>query len=253
MEAIQAQELSKTYAGGAAALRGVSFSVSAGEIFAYLGRNGQGKTTTVRILATLTAATGGHASVAGHDVAAAPGAVRRSIGVTMQAAALDGEMTGREHLVFLGRLWGMGRAVAVDRAAELIAWFELKDAADRPIGTYSGGMRRRVDLAGALVARPSVLFLDEPTTGLDVQSRRALWAQVRAFRDAGTTVFLTTQYLEEADVLADRVAIIEGGRIVAIDSPASLKAATRSSSLEEAFLRLTGAEPDLTPVLAEGA
>ena len=253
MSAIEAHGLAKTYPGGVEALRGVSFVVPAGEVFAYLGRNGQGKTTTVRILATLTAATRGSASVAGHDVATAPGAVRRSIGVTMQAAALDGEMTGREHLVFLARLWGMGRTSAVDRAGELLASFELEDAADRPIGTYSGGMRRRVDLAGALVARPSVLFLDEPTTGLDVHSRRALWEQVRALRDAGTTVFLTTQYLEEADALADRVAIIEGGRIVAIDAPASLKAATRSSTLEEAFLRLTRAEPELTPVFAEGA
>ena len=254
MEAgIEVTDLTKTFGNGVEAIRGVSFAVRAGEVFAYLGRNGQGKTTTVRILATLTEATGGRAFVAGHDVSREPHGVRRAIGVTMQSAALDPDMSGREHLQFIAGLWGRPRESARDAAAELLDEFTLTDAADRQIRTYSGGMKRRLDLAGALLNEPSVLFLDEPTTGLDAQSRRALWDRVRTLRDEGTAVFLTTQYLEEADVLADRVAIIEKGRLVTIDTTEGLKRQTGSATLEDAFLRLTGEEPELEPVLSKGA
>ena len=251
--AIEVTELTKTYANGVKALRGVGFQVAPGEVFAYLGRNGQGKTTTVRILSTLSAATSGHATVAGHDVATEREAVKRAIGVTMQSAALDPEMSGREHLELLAGLWGRSRRQARSDAQSALERFSLVDAADRAIQTYSGGMQRRLDLAGALLHTPQVLFLDEPTTGLDTHSRRALWDEVRALRECGTAVFLTTQYLEEAEVLADRVAVIEAGRIVAIDNIAGLLASTRSSNLEEAFLLLTGEQPELEPVYAKGA
>jgi len=253
MDAIEVDGLTKTYPGGIEAVRGVSFSVAAGEVFAYLGRNGQGKTTTVRILSTLTAPTGGWARIRGFDVARQRAKVKPLIGVTMQAAALDPGMTGREHVTFIARLWGSSAAEARRTASELLEGFSLQDAADRQIRTYSGGMQRRLDLAGALTHHPSVLFLDEPTTGLDAQSRRALWDRVRGLRDAGTAVFLTTQYLEEADALADRVAVIEQGRLVAVDSATGLKRRTGSATLEDAFIRLTGVEPELEPVIQEGA
>ena len=253
MDAIEVDGLTKMYPGGIEAVRGVSFSVAAGEVFAYLGRNGQGKTTTVRILSTLTAPTGGSARIRGVDVVREPARVKPFIGVTMQAAALDPGMTGREHLRFVARLWGRSAAEAARTADALLEGFSLQDAADRQIRTYSGGMQRRLDLAGALVHRPSVLFLDEPTTGLDAQSRRALWERVRRLRDEGTAVFLTTQYLEEADVLADRVAVIEAGRLVAVDTATELKRRTGSATLEDAFIRLTGAEPELEPIFQEGA
>jgi ABC-2 type transport system ATP-binding protein len=249
--AIEVEDLAKTYANGVEALRGVSFRVSPGEVLAYLGRNGQGKTTTVRILATLTAPTAGVARVAGHDVVRESHAVRSRIGVTMQAAALDPEMTGREHLEFVTGLWGRPPHEVRTIAADLLEAFSLVAAADRQIQTYSGGMKRRLDLAGALVNRPRVLFLDEPTTGLDAQSRRALWSRVRELREDGTAVLLTTQYLEEADALADRVAVIEAGRIVAADAPTALKRSTGAATLEDAFIRLTGEEAELQPVLAK--
>src|SRR4029453_11809545 len=202
--AIEAIELGKVYPGGVRALDEVSFRAGYGEVFAYLGRNGSGKTTTIRILTTLTAATTGTARVAGHDVARDPAAVRRAIGVTMQHAALDETMTGRELLEFLAALWELPRRAAGARIGEVADRLGLGGVLDRRIATYSGGTRRRLDLAGALLHRPRVLFPDEPTTGLDPQSRRALWEQVCELRDQGSAIFLTTQYLEEAAQLADR-------------------------------------------------
>ena len=228
--AITATGLSKTYGADVTALAGSSFQVDYGEIYSLLGRNGSGKTTTVRLLTTLSAPTGGTAIVAGHDVVRDPRAVRRSVGVTMQAAALDPLMTGREHLELVLGAWGR-RATARPDADALIEDFGLADAGDRLIGTYSGGMQRRLDLAGAMAHRPAILFLDEPTTGLDAQSRRALWERVRAMRDDGTAVFLTTQYLEEADVLADTVAVLDRGRLIAQGTPAELKARHSTSSV----------------------
>ncbi|MGH9003375.1 MAG: ABC transporter ATP-binding protein, partial [Acidimicrobiia bacterium] len=222
--AIEVESLAKVYAGGTEALRDVSFHVDEGEIFGYLGRNGGGKTTTVRILTGLTRPTGGRARVAGLDVVTRSDAIRSRIGVTLQEAALDELLTGREFLTLVASLWGMRHKAARARAGELLELFDLTPAAGRRIGTYSGGMQRRLDLAAALVRRPEVLFLDEPTTGLDPQSRRALWDEIRRLRGEGTTVFLTTQYLEEADQLADRVGIIASGRIVAEGTPAALKA-----------------------------
>lgn len=221
--AIIAVDLGKTYRGGVRALDRVSFSVRYGEVFGYLGRNGSGKTTTVRILATLTIPSAGTASVAGHDVVTDAAAVRNAVGVTMQVAGLDSGMTGREHLEFIAGLRGYRRREATVAAIALLDEFDLGDAADRLIATYSGGTRRRLDLASALIAKPRVLFLDEPTTGLDAQSRRALWSRIEQLRSQGVAVFLTTQYIEEADILADRVAFLDAGRIVATDRPAVMK------------------------------
>jgi ABC-2 type transport system ATP-binding protein len=221
--AIETTALGKVYPGGVQALEDVSIRTGYGEVFAYLGRNGSGKTTTIRILTTLTAASTGTARVAGHDVARSPEAVRRAIGVTMQQAALDETMTGRELLGFLAALWELPRGAAQARIGELVDRFGLGAVLDRRIATYSGGTRRRLDLAGALLHRPPVLFLDEPTTGLDPQSRRALWEQVRELRDRGSAIFLTTQYLEEAAQLADRIAILQAGRLAAQDTPAGLR------------------------------
>jgi ABC-2 type transport system ATP-binding protein len=221
--AIVASELARTYPGGLRAVDGVDLRVDDGEIYGFLGPNGAGKSTTVRILTTLLRPTGGRAWVAGHDVVAEDRAVRRAIGVALQEAALDPLMTGTELLRLQGALHGLKRTEARARADELLERVELVEAADRRLGTYSGGMRRRLDLALALVHRPRVLFLDEPTTGLDPASRAALWREVRALNDDGTTVFLTTQYLEEAEQLADRVGIIDRGKIVAEGTPEALK------------------------------
>lgn len=223
--AIAGNEITKTYKGGVYALDGVTFRVGWGEVFGYLGRSGSGKTTTVRILTTLTRPTSGGGFVGGYDVVRDPDSVRRSIGVTMQDAALDGQMTAREHLDFVGRLWGVETKRARQRGQELLETFGLAEAAGRMISTFSGGMRRRLDIATALITRPRILFLDEPTTGLDPLNRRVLWDEIRTLRDGGTTVFLTTQYLEEADELADRVAVIERGKIIACGSPSELKGA----------------------------
>ena len=220
---IEVHDITKKYKGGVEALKGVSFGVGAGEILGYLGRNGSGKTTTIRILTTLTRPTSGSASVNGYDVIAQPDDVRRSVGVTMQDAALDDLMTGREHMELVGGLWGLSGKDARRRSDELLDIFGLVDAQKRLISTYSGGMRRRLDIATALIMSPRILFLDEPTTGLDPQSRRALWNQIRQLKADGATIFLTTQYLEEADELADRIAIIDNGGIVACGSPEELK------------------------------
>jgi ABC-2 type transport system ATP-binding protein len=206
------------------AVDGVDLEVAEGEIYAFLGPNGAGKTTTVRMLVTLLQPTGGSARVAGHDVVAEAAEVRRSIGVALQEAALDPLMTGRELIRLQATLHGLSRREGERRAEALLDRVGLERAADRRVGTYSGGMRRRLDLASALVHEPEVLFLDEPTTGLDPVSRKAIWEEVATLNSQGTTVFLTTQYLEEADQLANRVGIIDSGRIVAEGTPASLKA-----------------------------
>lgn len=209
---------------GVRAVDGVELRIPAGEIYGFLGPNGAGKSTTVRILCTLLAPTGGRALVAGYDVAAQPGQVRLRIGVALQDAALDPKQTGTELLRLQGRLYGMSSRQLSRRMTELGDLIELGDALGRPIGTYSGGMKRRLDLAAALVHNPEVLFLDEPTTGLDPASRARVWAEIRRLnQQLGMTIFLTTQYLEEADELAHRVGIIDHGRIVAEGTPAELK------------------------------
>ncbi|WP_235014945.1 ATP-binding cassette domain-containing protein [Microbacterium sp. SLBN-154] len=210
----------------------IDLAVARGEIFALLGANGAGKTTTVEILTTLSPLDGGSAQVAGWDVATHPDEVQRRIALTGQSAAVDDVLSGHENLVMVARLCGLSRRRARTRAAELLEQFALADAGARRAGTYSGGMRRRLDLALSFVVRPEVLFLDEPTTGLDARSRRELWQVIRSLRDAGTTVLLTTQYLEEADELADRIAVLNGGRIVAVGTPTELKARVGDESVE---------------------
>jgi ABC-2 type transport system ATP-binding protein len=223
--AVEATGLVREFKGGVRAVAGVSLSVPTGQIYGFLGPNGAGKSTIVRILTTLLAPTAGSARVGGHDVVTEADAVRRTIGVALQDAAIDPFMTGRELLQLQGVLHGLSRSDTRARGERLLNRVELVDAADRRVGTYSGGMRRRLDLALALIHEPQVLFLDEPTTGLDPISRHTLWAEVRRLnREAGTTVFLTTQYLEEADELASRVAIIAEGQIVADGTPTDLKA-----------------------------
>jgi ABC-2 type transport system ATP-binding protein len=229
--AVQVRGLTKRY-GPVQALNGIDIEIGRGEVFGLLGRNGSGKTTTVRILTTLTKPTSGDARVFGTSVVGDAAAVRRRIGATMQEAALDPGMTGREHLRLAAGLWGMSRADARSRAAELLERFGLTEAADRRIGTYSGGMQRRLDIATALLSDPSALFLDEPTAGLDPQSRRALWEEIRMLSGEGAAVFLTTQYLEEAEALTDRVAVLDAGRIVTEGSVAELKARHGRTLLE---------------------
>ena len=209
--------------GAVEAVAGVDLRVEAGDIFGFLGPNGAGKTTTLRILATLLPPTAGTARVAGFDVAHKPEEVRKRIGYVAQAGGSYRESTGREELVIQGRLFGMSKADAGRRAQEILDALDLSDAADRTCGTYSGGMRRRLNIGIGMVHRPVVLFLDEPTTGLDPQARARMWDEIRKLRDGGTSVFLTTHYLEEADALCDRLAIIDHGRIVAEGSPSQLK------------------------------
>jgi ABC-2 type transport system ATP-binding protein len=223
---VETAALRKTFAGrgGAVeAVRGVDLRVAAGEIFGFLGPNGAGKTTTLRMLATLLEPTGGSATVAGADLRREPGRVRERIGYVAQGGGSDPGMTGRGELVIQGRLFGMSRADARSRAAEVLEALDLTDAADRTVGTYSGGMRRRLDIGIGMVNRPRLLFLDEPTTGLDPQARAHLWEEIRRLREGGATVFLTTHYLEEADALCDRLAIIDHGRIVVEGTPIELK------------------------------
>jgi ABC-2 type transport system ATP-binding protein len=248
--AVQAEGLVKHYGsrtGVVEAVRGVDLRVQAGEVFGFLGPNGAGKSTTVRMLTTLLTITSGTARVAGIDVAREPDAARRKIGVALQEAGLDPRQTGRELLVLQGRLYGQSPSEAAARAEELLTLVELEDAADRRVKGYSGGMKRRLDLASALMHEPEVLFLDEPTTGLDPASRLTVWEEMRRINERGTTVFLTTQYLEEADQLCDRLAIIDGGRIVREGTPAHLKAELRERrglasdpTLDDVFLDATG-------------
>ena len=222
---IEVDGLVREFKGSIKAVDGIDLSVAGGEIYGFLGPNGAGKSTTVKVLTTLLPPSAGTATVAGHDVAREGAKVRASIGVALQDVALDPMLTGREHMRLQAGLQGIPRAERSARGDDLLGRVGLSDAADRKSSTYSGGMKRRLDLALALLHGPRILFLDEPTTGLDVQSRTALWDEVaRLAREEGTTVFLTTQYLEEADVLADRVAIIDRGVIVAEGTPAALKA-----------------------------
>jgi ABC-2 type transport system ATP-binding protein len=252
--AILAEGLVKHYEGGdedVEAVRGVDLAVRPGEVFGFLGPNGAGKSTTVRMLTTLLTITSGRASVAGVDVEGDPDGVRRRIGVALQEAGLDPRQTGRELLVLHGRLFGLSSADAEQRARELLELVELEDAADRVTKGYSGGMQRRLDLAAALVHQPEVLFLDEPTTGLDPASRLTVWEELRRINALGTTIFLTTQYLEEADQLCDRIAIIDGGLIVREGTPGQLKADLRERhgggeepTLDDVFLDATGRTRD---------
>ena len=230
--AISTRQLAREFEGGIKAVDGVDLEVAEGEIYGFLGPNGAGKTTMVRMLTTLLLPTGGSAVVAGHDVAEEPGAVRRKIGVALQEAALDPLMTGRELIHLQATLHGLPRSRGRDLGNALLDRVGLTKAADRRVGTYSGGMRRRLDLAAALVPEPEVLFLDEPTTGLDPVSRQAIWEEVEKLNREGTTVFLTTQYLEEADKLADRVGIISAGLLVAEGTPGALKAEVGKPHLE---------------------
>ena len=234
---IQAEGLTKRY-GETQALAGVDISVPAGTILGLLGPNGAGKTTAVRVLTTLARPDSGSATVAGIDVLRHPAEVRRHIGVAAQDATLDPLLTGRQNLVLIGELSDLGRADSRARAKELLAQFELTDAADRVVKGYSGGMRRRLDLAGSLMTRPPVLFLDEPTTGLDPTSRQRVWEAIRELLSDGVTVLLTTQYLEEADELAHDIVVVDHGRVIAQGTPQELKEASRGARLE-----VTLAEP----------
>jgi ABC-2 type transport system ATP-binding protein len=248
--AIEAEQLVKHYTGRGGdveAVRGVDLHVRQGEVFGFLGPNGAGKSTTVRMLTTLMTITSGSARVAGVDVSADPEEARRRIGVALQEAGLDIRQTGRELVILQGRLYGLSQSQAAERANDLVKLVDLEGDADRRIKGYSGGMKRRLDLASALVHRPDVLFLDEPTTGLDPASRLTVWDELRRINDQGTTVFLTTQYLEEADQLCDRLAIIDAGLIVAEGTPSELKADLRQRrgltdepTLDDVFLEATG-------------
>jgi ABC-2 type transport system ATP-binding protein len=246
--AVHASKLSRSF-GDVVAVTEVDLEIAPGETYGFLGPNGAGKTTCVRMLATLLRPTSGTASVAGFDVAKDAAEVRFRIGVALQATAVDPKQTGREFLDLQARLYGLGRSQRRDRITQLAEMVDLGDALDRRIGTYSGGMARRIDLAGALVHQPAVVFLDEPTTGLDPASRLSVWEEIqRLNRDYGTTVFLTTQYLEEADVLARRVGIIDQGKIVAEGTPDALKKSIGSDMViaeigtagDDAFAALDG-------------
>src|SRR4051795_1307847 len=224
--------LVRTFKGDIHAVDGIDLEVAAGEIYGFLGPNGAGKSTTVHMLTTLLPPTAGRATVAGYDVVGQGADVRRNIGAALQDTALDNFLTGREHMDLQAGLNGLAKADRASRGTELLERVGLTEAADRKVGGYSGGMKRRLDLGLALVHGPRLLFLDEPTTGLDPQSRAALWDEVRRLAADGVTVFLTTQYLEEADVLADRVGIIDRGRIVAEGTPQELKAEIARPSVE---------------------
>jgi ABC-2 type transport system ATP-binding protein len=248
--AVEAQQLVKHFSGKdgeVEAVRGVDLAVAAGSVFGFLGPNGAGKSTTVKMLTTLMTITSGTARVAGVDVTTDPYRARRKIGVALQEAGLDPRQTGRELLVLQGRLFKLPQRRAAERAQELLELVELEDAADRRVKGYSGGMKRRLDLASALVHEPEVLFLDEPTTGLDPASRLTVWEEVRRINQRGTTVFLTTQYLEEADQLCDQLAIIDAGRIVREGTPSELKSELQARrglaeepTLDDVFLDATG-------------
>ena len=237
--AIYSEGLEKTF-GDFKALDGLDLAAKPGTILGVLGPNGAGKTTSVRILATLSRASGGHAEICGFDVRHDAASVRELISVTGQFSGLDKELTGHENLIMVCRLLGASRKQARTRAGELLDLFNLSESAAKPAKNYSGGMRRRLDLAASLARTPQVLFLDEPTTGLDPASRNQLWEVVREVQKAGTTVLLTTQYLEEADRLADDLVVIDAGKAIANGSPADLKNQMGAADLDEVFLRLTG-------------
>ena len=245
--AIEVENLVREFRKGPRAVDGIDLAVSPGEIYGFLGPNGAGKSTTVLMLTTLLPPTSGRAAVGGYDIVRQGAQVRATIGAALQEAALDAILTGREHLMLQATLQGLPSAERRRRAQELLERVGLTEAADRRVGGYSGGMKRRLDLALALVHSPRILFLDEPTTGLDVQSRTALWEEVaRLAHDEGMTVFLTTQYLEEADILADRIGIIDHGSIVAEGTPTALKAEIGSPSVE-----VTPTDPDAGDRLGE--
>lgn len=228
------------------ALDGLDLSIANGEVYAILGPNGAGKTTFIRVATTLLIPTSGHVFVEGLDVVREAGAVRDIIGVAGQYATVDESLTGQENLILTGTLYGLPRAERQRRATDLLERFDLADAAERPARTYSGGMRRRLDLAASLMGDPSVLFLDEPTTGLDVRTRNALWDEVRSIAARGVTIVLTTQYLEEADALASRISIIDAGRVVVEGTPTELKA-----TVGEEILILTPVDAHALPALAD--
>ena len=236
--AIQVKGLTKSY-GKNEVLRGIDLEVEKGTMLALLGPNGAGKTTTVRILSTLLGFDGGKVSVAGHDVSEEADEVRSVIGLTGQSAAVDELLTGRENLVMMGRLYRLTKASATARAVELLEQFDLVKAADRPAKTYSGGMRRRLDLAVSLIATPPIIFLDEPTTGLDPRSRLAMWDIINQLMANGTTILLTTQYLEEADQLADQIVVIDGGKVIAKGTASELKSKVGKDRLELTFKDVT--------------
>lgn len=229
--AVEARGLIKTY-GSIRAADGIDLQVQQGTVYGILGPNGAGKTTTIRILATLIRPDAGSARVLGRDVVQEPDAVRTVVGLTGQLASVDEDLTGRENLILLGRLLGLGRRKAKERAVQLLDAFELSDASGRLVKTYSGGMRRRLDIAASLVVTPRVMFLDEPTTGLDPRSRNQVWEIIRALVGEGTTILLSTQYLEEADQLADRIAVIDRGRVIAEGTPGELKASVGAGALK---------------------
>ncbi|MDC2961091.1 ATP-binding cassette domain-containing protein [Streptomyces gilvifuscus] len=232
--AITARGLRKAY-GEHRVLDGVDLSIPEGSVFSLLGPNGAGKTTTVKILSTLTEADSGEVTVLGRDLAADPDGVRASIGVTGQFSAVDPFLTAAENLALMGRLWHLDRAVARERCARLLEQFDLAEAGRKPVVTFSGGMKRRLDLAMTLVGAPRLIFLDEPTTGLDPRVRRAMWDLIRELVADGVTIFLTTQYLEEADQLADRIAVLDGGRLVAQGTPEELKRRIPGGSVDLRF------------------
>jgi len=231
---IKVDDLTKSY-GTNNVLKGINLKVERGTMLALLGPNGAGKTTTVRILSTLLSFDGGKVTVEGHDVKTEPDKVRECIGLTGQSAAIDELLTGRENLVMMGRLYRLTSASAKARAQELLEEFSLTEAADRPAKTYSGGMRRRLDLAVSLIATPPIIFLDEPTTGLDPRSRIAMWDIIKRLMAQGTTILLTTQYLEEADQLADRIVVIDGGKVIAEGTANELKGKVGNDRLELTF------------------
>ena len=232
--AVQVTDLKKSY-GDNEVLKGINITIPRGTMLALLGPNGAGKTTTVRILSTLLSFNGGEVTIEGHNVAKEPDEVRKIIGLTGQSAAVDEMLTGRENLVMMGRLYRLTKASAKARAEELLEEFDLVKAAGRPLKTYSGGMRRRLDLAVSLISTPPVIFLDEPTTGLDPRSRIAMWNIINKLKANGTTILLTTQYLEEADQLADNIVVIDGGKVIAEGSAKELKAKIGKDRLELTF------------------
>jgi ABC-2 type transport system ATP-binding protein len=233
--AIEATGLEKAF-GDTKAVDGVDLAVRTGSVYGVLGPNGAGKTTTIRMLATLLPPDGGEARVLGHDIVTESDAVRRAVSLTGQLASVDEDLTGRENLVLLGRLLGLRRAAAKTRADELLEAFGLADAAGRLVKHYSGGMRRRLDISASIVVTPELMFLDEPTTGLDPRSRNQVWEIIRALQAGGTTILLCTQYLDEADQLADGIAVIDHGRVIAEGTPGQLKASVGSGSLHVRLL-----------------